>query len=545
MLATLALLLPNGPPAAPPFHSLAFVNDPLSHGAVGDALLSLNEAIRLHNNSLSFAALSPLEQAQVSLIPNTGATTDVTWIDVDGAVTPVVTIEQDLDPVLDTTFGLLIRGFGERPVLDFSGAGITAGLYAPTNALTVENLHFAGGPYGVRVVQTDVTGQPGAVFQDVSFEGQAQYGVRVFATAANGVGRVIFDRCQFTAVPSAIEVADTGADRTTIFECYDCEVHGALSGLQLQNGARGLGRFTFERLIVDAAVYGIQLQLPTTNGRPTRIEGTHVRIRAQVCVQATVASDAPTWLDAAMWHLLANAPGNVALQLGALGDQVFGDVDEFVCRGDVLLATGGTVQPLSLRNCRVRDGGVALWTNAAQPLVVSESCFTNCQTDNGGTGPVTVTDSCFVGGGLGTGGLPGTFQLTGCYVQNAGPGVQQSLSAPAPQLGAVVVTPDDIALGSTIQLGVDLPTGLFAVLVLGEAAAPPTPLPAPFWVYVDLNQFVFVPGVYRLQQAFAWNVPNVATAVGLDLVLQALVLPDPGVQAPWLQLPPGWRFVLR
>ncbi|MFY9344612.1 MAG: hypothetical protein WAT39_19120, partial [Planctomycetota bacterium] len=102
----------------PAFHAVAFVNDPLSHGTLGDAFLSLNEAIRLHNGQLALAALSPAEQAQLSLIPGTGSTTDVTWIDIDAANTPVITVQQNLTPVLDTTFGLLIKGFGGRPVLD-------------------------------------------------------------------------------------------------------------------------------------------------------------------------------------------------------------------------------------------------------------------------------------------------------------------------------------------------------------------------------------------------------------------------------------------
>ena len=81
--------------------------------------------------------------------------------------------------------------------------------------------------------------------------------------------------------------------------------------------------------------------------------------------------------------------------------------------------------------------------------------------------------------------------------------------------------------------------------MLGEVAETPPPLPAPFFVYVDLAQFVIVPGAYQNQQAFTWNVPNLFPFLGADFVAQALVLPAPGVQAPDLQLPPGWRFVLR
>ena len=83
-------MLAAGHAGPPPFHAVAFVNDPLSHGTVGDGLLSLNEAILLHNGQLAYTALSPAEQQQLSLIPGTGSTTDVTWIDIDSANTPVI-----------------------------------------------------------------------------------------------------------------------------------------------------------------------------------------------------------------------------------------------------------------------------------------------------------------------------------------------------------------------------------------------------------------------------------------------------------------------
>jgi hypothetical protein len=70
----------GGPSGAPSFHAIAFVNDPLSHGTLGDGLLSLNEAILLHNGTLLPSQLSAAEAAQLSLIPGTGNTSDVTWI---------------------------------------------------------------------------------------------------------------------------------------------------------------------------------------------------------------------------------------------------------------------------------------------------------------------------------------------------------------------------------------------------------------------------------------------------------------------------------
>jgi hypothetical protein len=47
------------------------------------------------------------------------------------------------------------------------------------------------------------------------------------------------------------------------------------------------------------------------------------------------------------------------------------------------------------------------------------------------------------------------------------------------------------------------------------------------------------------QQSTQWSVPNSLLFRGYDLVVQPVVLPLTATQAPALQLPPGWRFVLR
>ena len=70
MLTTLLLsaLLANGPGA------IATVDDTNSHGAVGDAKLSLDEAIQLANGTLALTSLSAQELARIS---GSGAVTTV------------------------------------------------------------------------------------------------------------------------------------------------------------------------------------------------------------------------------------------------------------------------------------------------------------------------------------------------------------------------------------------------------------------------------------------------------------------------------------
>tara|TARA_R110002072_G_scaffold243682_1_gene402752 strand:- start:76802 stop:78460 length:1659 start_codon:yes stop_codon:yes gene_type:complete len=548
LLSLLSAAGPAGPaPALPPtpaFHAIAFVTDPLSHGMVGDSLLSLNECIQLHNGTLLVTQLSPAEQIQVSLLPGTGLNANVTWIEIDSEATPTITIQQDLESIIDTPFGLFIRGSGGAAVLDFSAPAVTRGMHSTSNNLILQGLVFQDAPYGLDVVQTDVTGQPGCTLSDCSFENLPQFGVRVTGSLAGGVGRLIMEDCLFDNVGDAVAVHETAADRTTIFESRDVQILGATNGFDFAVGTGGTARFTLDRVIVECTGVGIDLVAPNTNGRPLLLEGTHTRVRAATCARLDGANDAVTWMQCAMWNLLAT-PGGTALELGANGNQVYGAINEFRCVGDVTIATGGTVLPLNVRNMRSKDGTVTMSTSTTQTLAVTESRFSNCTTETTGTGSVSIADSCFIGGVLGGSSPAGSLLVSNSFIDNAGAGVTATQSLPQAQLGAMEVSPDDPALGSPITFVADLPAGLACVFVLGEVAPIVPLLPSPFFVYVEPLQFVSLAGVYTGQQSTSWSAPNLPQFRGYDLVVQQVVLPLASTQAPSLQLPPGWRFVLQ
>lgn len=542
VLGTLPGGVAHGGAVPPGYHAVAFVNDTLSHGTLGDSLLSLNEAILLHNGQLTFAQLSPAEQAQLSLIPGTGATTDVTWIDIDGSNTPVITIQQDLAPVLDTPFGLLIKGFSDPPVLDFSGPGILNGMVAPANSLTLQDLVFSGGPFGLDVTQTDASGQVGCALIGVRFAGQAQFGVRVTTTTPNGTGRLVLENCRFENMPSAIVFDETPAGRTTIFEAHQVDIVGTSYGIDAALGSGGSTRYTFDRVTVEAQQRGIRIGRSPTANRQTYLEGAFVRVRSPQCATFDCHASGLTWAVLELWDLKAPA-GGTALRLGAPGAAWFGALDELTLEGATTFGAGAGGQPITLHNLRLKNGAVTLATSATQSLTLSDSRFDNCAVTVG-AGTVAMNGCCFVGGSLqaAAGALA---QLSGCHAPTVGANVQVALPLPAPQLGSMSIVPEDVTVGGSVQLNVDLPPGLIAVFALGFTDPTPTLLAPPYHFYFDTASYVMVPGAYLLQQGFTWSVPNGLTFVGIDLVAHAAVLPLAGMQAPWLQLPPPKRFVLR
>ncbi|MBL8753506.1 MAG: hypothetical protein JNK15_09410 [Planctomycetes bacterium] len=546
VLATvLAGMLAAGHVGPPPFHAVAFVNDPLSHGTVGDGLLSLNEAILLHNGQLAYAALSPAEQQQLSLIPGTGGTTDVTWIDIDAANTPVITIQQDLAAVLDTPFGLLVKAFGGEVVLDFSGPGLTRGLAAPANAITVEDIVFQGGPYGMDVTQTDVTGQAGCVLQGVRFTGQATFGLRVRALTANGAGRVILDQCEFIGCPTALQLDESGSGRTSIVELHDVEVVGAALGCEVVLGAGGFSRCTFDRVAIAASGDGLRIVRGVGADRASYLEGALVRVRAGNAMEvACAASGAGTWAVLRGFDLRSTLVGGQALRLGQPGDALFGELAEFTVEGSVAIGAGAGAQPLQVVNARLRNGAVALATTAAQAFTLRECRFDASPLALTGTGPVLAAGCCALAGSI-AGSATAPLQWDGGYAAAVGPFVVVANPLPAPHLGSASITPEDPVAGGAVTFAFDLPPGLVGVFAVSLTPASGPALLPPFHVYCDPAAYVLAPGAYVLQQSFTWNLPAGSQFVGTDLVVQPVVLPLAGVPAPWLQLPPAHRFVLR
>ena len=199
--------LPPAPDRTGMVHSVGRINDPLSHGLVGDGFLSLNEAIRLHNGTLLATQLSAAEAAQIQLIPGTGAQTFLAWANFDGSSTPVVTIQQDLDPIVETTYGFYISSDNEPTQLDFSTNPGTHGLRVPANSFQMRDIILSGGQYGLDVTQTDVSGYAGVALDHVHFENQVQFGLRVRTTTPNAVGRVYLEGCTFTNATAVTPLA--------------------------------------------------------------------------------------------------------------------------------------------------------------------------------------------------------------------------------------------------------------------------------------------------------------------------------------------------
>ncbi|MFO1078164.1 MAG: hypothetical protein U1E73_10630 [Planctomycetota bacterium] len=545
LLALVSAALPgsgsdHGGPA--PFHAFAAVNDVLSHGQVGDNFLSLNEAIQLHNNTLTAAQLSPAEQAQIALIPGTGTSTFLSWVRFDASSTPVITIERDLDVIVDTSYGLYLSSDNGETVLDFTGAGITRGMTSTSNSLQMRDLVFSGGPTGVDVVQTDIAGQIGLALSHCTFVNQAQFGVRIASITPNGFGKFYADACTFTNCGSGVLWDEPVAGRTSFFDLHDCRMTGLLGMgvvLGIGPGGGGLGRYTIERVDIEAGSYGIWLSRSFGGTRPAQLLFRHLRVRAATGVDIDCSAGGQTTLQMQMLDLRGTA-GNGALLLGQTGDLLGGVIEDSTFDGGVRIAGTGS---LAVNNLRVGNASCALDAGTGAARTYTDCRFNSCTITVGGQTTMNFVDCSFAGSTVG-GSAGSPVVCTDSFVPT--PWFYTTVLTPRPQeqLGSMHVLPDHPAIGTPVVLQADLPSGLFGAFLIGFTELYPQLLPQPLHVYGQLAATWLAPGIYTGQQSMVWMIPNAPIYRGLDFVGQIAVLPNTGVSALPVQLPPGRRFKL-
>jgi hypothetical protein len=536
LTASVTLLAGGGDTAS--YHAVAHINDSRSHGQVGDNLLSLQEAIQLHNGTLLVTHLSAAEANQLSLIPGTGSNTDITWADIDGASNPVITIEQDLDPIADTGFDFRIQGVNNAPVLDFSGANLTRGFRATTSAVSFENLVLSGGSYGIDVSQADASGQSGAVLDRILFDGQTQFACRCTGGTANGTGRLVVSNCQFFNVPVAIVHAELPAGRATDFEVRDMTARNVGTAIQATIGPGGTANLTFERCDLEATGTAVRIIRPTGADRVAHLAGTHLRLRGSAGLRIDMTTQALTELTLRMLDI--DVPG-IALNT-TIGNQTYGTIEDSILLGSVTLGTAYAPAPLEARNVQFRNGQVVLGsaTNGLH-LVDARMVGSSVAALTGTTQAV----GCSFEGITFQTGLSASLDCEACYFPNPPSGANVIHPLPAPHLGSMSIAPEIVAIGTTVDLRADLPGGLLGMFLLGFTDHAPQLLPAPLHVYSIPSLTFLVPGIVSSQQVSSWMVPNHTAFLGFDLIAQIAVLPGPNVLAPPIHFPPGRRFVLR
>lgn len=545
------LLLALLAPALPAQTLTAFVNDANSHGMVGDARLSMEEAIDILNGTLALTALSAAERAQVQ-----GAGQVLDNIFVDAAQTPVITIERQLSVM----FGLAhahadanVTGINGRPVFDGGALAVTV-LPLRTNHAHLTNLTIRGGKVGIDSDST-LHYHPGATMRlvDVLFENQSEVALRLMAPASPPSMNepVELRRVTMRNAPIGIEILDASLFGVVDVDSEDLRIEGCSLGLNVSiTGQGSLGYAEFHRTTITGAQNALRVRRGVGSDGSWTLTFVHGTIEA-----ARSAFD----VEGAQLGETVIAHHHLRLRAGTgMGDfallctprtgrfRVLGSENYY--EGAVSIQAGLASGRLWLHDNRFERGGLSI-DNDGAAADLRGNTFTDAPIAFSAPGTAAaVLDSCELLRSPITNSGSAACTLTNCWLSSSPVVGNVTVQNPAPArwIGRASVTPPDPALGATVNLAVDLAPGTAAAWFLGVAVPRPNTTAVPYRFYFDLTAMLALPWVFQNQDARAVPVPLDNNLIGLAVYAQPVAVPIAGqTWVPPLLFPIGGRFVIR
>ncbi|MCK5943720.1 MAG: hypothetical protein KAI24_17180 [Planctomycetes bacterium] len=539
----LTTLLASGPGA------VANVDDPQSHGTVGDALLSLDEAIRLANGTLPVSNLSVQEQARIS---GTGA---VTTIRIDALTTPTITLQSPLTDVVGQGMAVgrvCIEGMASangKPVL--AGGANSHALMLTRHLVTVRGLRFEAADVAIRAQMPAMAGPMAEMpmVMNCEFDGQTTYGVELLATGTDETMLMVRDS-RLTNMPVGFRIDDQTNNGRIMSENENLEFDGVGVGCEAFEGGAGmqtmfaLWRSTF----VNGARLGKVTRSPTS-GKLFMFRIVYVDATCSDHVIECVGEPAGNTMIHHHHGDWTAGPGKYALYTHPRTAQFDVHGSEMTFHSDVYIAANTATarvwhQNNNYLNCAITldcDGALPnlVWnrydgcTITVPPLARSPVDLRACELFNTDCdsqsflAPIDL-DGCYRTGGA----------LTGFATeQNA---------APQAFLGTTSVTPREPQVGTSVTLAADLPFGVALAWDFVPAYQRPNTSQEPVRFYGDPALAVVLPAIVIFQSSLSVPIPNSPNLINLEFYVQGVAFPLLGQSyVPAYHLPRGERITLR
>ncbi|HLU37926.1 MAG TPA: hypothetical protein VK081_00985, partial [Planctomycetota bacterium] len=368
--------------AALPAQITATIDDSRSHGVLGDANLSLDEAIRLANGSLTIAQLSPQERARLS-----GVSGVIARILIDASVTPVITLEQVLTDIIGQHHAHVhveiegVPGPAGLPVIDGGNHPIV--LPSRTNHAHVRHLVLRGGLVGVDY-DTTLHYHPSVVGElvNVRVENARDVAVRVRNPRANGSqSPIMLQGVLLRGSGVGLEIVDDSQFGNTEVYCEDLVVEDCDVGIAVAIDSAG-GDHILQ--LLRTAFHGVDAciavdRVSATSTSRWRIRCVHGSYRAgDRALELDTTATGTTTVE--LHHLDVHGgigPTGAALIAGTQGGQLALVATECTFTGPVHVAAGTSNSSLRLHNDRLETGELVLALSAGTGDVQWTS-FTAC-----------------------------------------------------------------------------------------------------------------------------------------------------------------------
>jgi len=530
----------------------AVITDPKSHGTLGDNLLSLNEAIRVMNTQLPLSSLSAAEQAQFR-----GSPQYLERIEVDTMITPVITIEQQLDQIVgdnvshvDTDF----VGLNGRPLIDATAVDPDEVFPARTNHFKLINFVVKGGKSAV-IFDASLHYHPGRIMrvENCSFSGQSLRGVqvRVPSFPPGSLSPAIILDSVFSNLPIGVEILELGLSVKIDVDIDNVRFDGCQTGIAAQmtgNGSNVTADLRDVTIVGATTGVGVSRNLGSDSTLAITMLYTDISSSGH---GIDVAGDVigGTILD--VHHSDIRGGGSAsdyALRTQPSSGRFDVTIGEVQCNGNVQLAVGKFSSKLRVHNSHFENGNFDLETTGAVADLQWDA-FESAPVTVGAntTKAVNIVQSEFVRSPV-MDMTSGMTSLLMCYLgaSSVGGNVVNQSPAPSRWIGRTSVLPPDPPIGGVVDFALDLEPGTAAVWIIGLADPNPNTTFTPLRFYFDLTAMVVLPGQYRLQDRLRFTIPNNPTLIGAAFDGQAAMFATQGQSyVPPVTLPRGGRFVIR
>lgn len=548
MLLTLLVpfLAPQGPALT------AAVTDPLSHGTVGDSLLSLDEALRVARGTLTNGNLSAAEQACI-----TGPGGHVEVILVDGATTPTITVQgtlSDIAGVPGIHQHVAIQGMptpaGALPVIQ--GGSVPVLFNFRSYGASLHELHVVGGQVAVdaRMPQPTAPVAHMAEVMGCRFEGQTVAAIHVHGTGLDE-SMVMAEDSEFTNLPLAFWIEDATTGGMVMIEGEHVHMDGVQLGCRVDAGGQGanMSMFNLFRSTFTNGAMLAQQRRPVGSTQQFMFRIVHSAVQCTGDVLDVEGNaTALTMVHHHHSDFTAGA-GRYAFRVWPRTAQfdVHGSEMEFT--GDVSI-TGNLASPrIWQQNCRYHGGTVTLDVDGALPNLLWNQ-YENCTLNVPSTArsPVAVRNSELVNTSITGQSFLAPVSLQGCWRSGGTMAGFASDNTPAPAafLGTTTVTPAEPQVGTSITLATDLPFGIGLVWDIAVAIPRPTTTLEPVRFYGDPTTAIVLPALVMFQSQLVVPIPNTPSLAGLEFYAQGIALPLLGqTYAPAYHLPRGQLLLLQ
>lgn len=539
----LTALLASGPGA------VANVDDPQSHGTVGDALLSLDEAIQLANGSLALSSLSAQEQARVS------GSGPVTTVRIDAQVTPTVTIQSPLTDVIGQGMAVgrvCIEGIdaqGARPIL--AGGTVAHVLGLKRHLVTVSGLRFENGDVAI-LAQMPMMMQPMSdmpMVMDCEFDGQNAYGLELLAAGTDETMLMVMGS-RLTNMPVGFRIDDTTTNGRIMCTGEHLEFDGVDVGCDAYEG--GAGTQTMFALFRSTFVNGSSLGRSARSATSPKLFMFRLVYVDAVCSDHVIECVGEAAGNTMVHHHHGDwtaGPGKYALYTHPRTAQFDVHGSEMTFHSDVYISANTATARVWHQNNHYDNCTITFDCDGALPNLVWNR-YDNCsiQVPSLARSPVDLRSCELVNTDCDSQSFLAPLDLDGCYRSGGnltGFATEQN-AAPQTFLATTEVTPKEPQLGGTVTFNAEVPAGFAMAWDVADSYARPNTSQEPVRFYGDPATAIVLPAIVIFQSSLTVPIPNTTSLMNLEFYVQGVAFPLFGQSySPPFYLPRGERITLR